>query len=478
MRSVRPVFWDSGQFLDPQHFQQADSHHYQQRAASFTTSQPWPWGVSRLEIDEAALATGLIKVTRAELLFPDGTWAVVDPQRNDGNAVIESRALDPLWTDRHEPFTLRVGLARLSAKGNVAGVLEPQSIAENRLPAAAGRYVAAESDEMLVDRYALPHPSLPDSGAPVRTLYYYLRLFSPEESRSRGDHYHFPIIRLKDQSLGPRLDPNWCPPLINISANPGLLRAAAGFESRLAALTGHLAPGRPASLYAPVPGGLATLLSATATTLADLRLLLARPDAQPWELFGLLCRGLAAMSAALKIEGDMPALSGAVRFDHDSPLESLATLEGHYRRLLSRVLPEIVAEMPFAARDELLVATLTAEVAASYLEPLIMIKLDEPVGELLAEGRLLAGSPADVREAMHRAVPALPLKPVRPPAGLPGGSAWRYLKPDRSSAAWKRVLAEGELALAVLSGPGRPSADLAANSKVIFIKAAGAEGGK
>ena len=476
MSSSRPVFWYSGQFLDPQHFQQADSHHYQQLASLASAARPWPWGVSRLEIDEAALASGLVKIARADLLFPDGARAVVEPQRGDGNAVIETRPLDPIWTNRHESFTLTVGLAKMAAKGNVAGVLEPPGIGPERLPAAAGRYVAAEVDEMTADRYALPHPSLPDTGAPVRTLYYYLRLFSPEESRSRGDYHLFPLMRLKDQGLGPRPDTAWCPPLVSLSADAAMLRSAAGFETRLAALTGHLAPMRPAGLHAPSPGGLVALLSAAAATLADLRLLLSRPDAQPWELFGLLSRGLAAMSAALKIKEDLPALFGSVGFDHNSPLNSLSALEVFYSRLLATVLPEIAAELPFAVRDDLLVAALTAEASAPYLEPLLMIKIDEPAEELLAEGRLLAGSPDEVRTALRLAVPAMPLKPVKAPVGLPDRPDLRYLKPDRSSPAWKKVLAAGELALVVFSGSAGPSAALAADSRVIFIKAPGTAG--
>ena len=476
MRSSRPVFWYSGQFLDPQHFQQADSHHYHQLAACSALGRPWPWGVGGLEIDEAALASGLVRVTRADLLFPDGTRALVEPCRDDGNAVMETRTLDQIWADRHERFSLCVGLAKMAAKGNVAGVLNPPGPARDELPAASGRYVAAEVDEMMADRYALPHPSLPETGSPVRSLYYYLRLFSPEESRSRGDHYLFPLIRLKDQGLGARPDPGWCPPLISLSADPRLLRSAAGFETRLAALVGHLAPMRPGNLYAPESAGVVSLLSAAAMTLADLRLLSARPDAQPWELFGLLSRGLAAMSAALKIKNDAPALAGALKFDHNSPLDSLAALDAYYSRLLASVLPEIVAELPFSFRDDLLVAALSAEVSAPYLQPLLMIKIDEPVGELIAEGRLVAGSPDDVREALVRAVPALPLKAVKAPAGLPEVAAWRYLKPDRTSAAWQRVLAAGEMGLAILSGRGRPSADLAASSKIVLIKAAAAAG--
>ncbi|MDR2946066.1 MAG: type VI secretion system baseplate subunit TssK, partial [Candidatus Adiutrix sp.] len=415
MFASRPVFWHSGQFLDPQHFQQADSHHYQQRAASFADGRPWPWGVNGLEIDEGALASGLVKIVRADLTFPDGTRAVAEPRREDGNAVIESRELDDVWPDRREPLTLRVGLARPAARGNVAGVLCGEG-----LPSGPGRYVAAEADEMTADRYALPHPTLPEPSAPVRSLYYYLRLFSPEESRGRGDYFHFPLLRLVERGQGPQADAAWCPPLNAVAADARMLRVAAGFESRLAALTAHLAPGRPADLGAP--NARAALLSAVAVTLADLRLTLARPNAQPWELFGLLSRGLAAMCAALKTEGDGPALSGALRFDHDAPLTSLAALEPHYTRLSNAVLPEIAAELPFARRGDLLVAALGSTVAEPGLEPLIRLKNNDSPAEMLAEGRLAAGSPEDVRDALSRAVPALPLKPVRAPAGLPGGS--------------------------------------------------------
>lgn len=465
MRPSRPVFWYSGQFLDPQHFQEADRRHDQQLAAAWAASRPWPWGVGGLELDEADLAGGRVTVTRADLLFPDGTRAVVEGR--EGNAVIESRDVAEIWPGRHEPLSLRVGLRKLTPKHNVAGVLAPGAA----LPPGEGRYLAAEADEMLADRYALPHLSLSDSGAPVRTLYYYLRLFSPEECRSRGDYYHFPILRLKDQGLGVRLDPQCCPPLIRLAAHPAMTRAATAFETRLAALVSHLAPERAESLHTAAPGNLAALLSAAAMALADLRLLLARPDAQPWELFGLLSRSLAALSAVLKSPGDLPALSGAFPFDHDSPLESLAALELPFQKLLARILPEISAELPFTLRDNLLVAALSDTASMGNAEAFIVLKTEAPAGELLARGLLLAGSPDDVREALHRAVPALPLSPVKAPAGLPEAGGLVYLKAPTESPAWGRVLAAGELAVALLTEG--PKADLAAGSRLIFIKAAG-----
>lgn len=474
MNPTRPVFWYSGQFLDPQHFQQADRCRDDHLALLATLNRPWPWGVNALELDETALAAGLLSIKRADLLFPDGVRAVVEPEREAGNAVLESRSFKAAWADRRQPFTVLIGLAKAVNRGNVAGILPPADCAEAPLPPKTGRFLASDRDEMTADRYALPHPSQPESEAPVRTLYYYLRLIWPEEARRLGAHHQFPLIRLKDQGLGPRPDPDWCPPLVRLAADANLLALIRGFETRLLALVSHLAPLRPDSLFAPPPDQTAGLLSAAARTLSELRLLLSRPDGQPWEVFALLRHGLAALSANLRTGDDLAALSGDLAFEHNDPAASLRALAEGYRRLLAVALPEIVAEILFAVEDELLVADLTGEAAADYLSPLLLLSLDEPVEDLLAEGSLLAGTPDDVREAIIRAVPALPLQPVPPPAGMPTRPGLYYLKPDRKSAAWRRVIKSGRWALAVLRGRGARPGALAAGAKVIFIRSAAA----
>jgi type VI secretion system protein ImpJ len=466
---ARSVFWYSGQFLDPQHFQQTDRYHQSQLGAASSISRPYPWGAGVVEVDEAALALGILKVTRADLLFQDGTRAAVEPIRGDGNAVIETLELQGLWKTCRESVTVYVGLSKPAAKGDVAGLTAESA-------AATGRYLAAETDELLADRYALPHPSLSDSGVPVRTLYYYLRLFTRKESGDHGDRgdrydrselYSFPLIRLQNGGCGFKCDPNWCPPLIRLSASPAILRTAAVFETRLAVLVKRLAPMRPTNIYAPANAALLTLLSNASATLADLRFLLTCPNAQVHELFNLLRRGLAAMSGAVQSDRDMAALAGTFRFQHNAPMESLALLMPWYRRLFNMVLPEIIMELPFTVRGDLLVTALP-EADPSYGEPLLMLKTHAPVSKLLEERRLLAGSPADVQEAILRAAPALPLTLVNPPSGLPNGPCWAYLKPDIRSAAWEHAFREGELAVAFLGY--RFESDLAAESRVIFIK--------
>ena len=69
MQPQRPVYWYSGQFLEPQHFQQADAFHASERASLLQSAQPCFWGVGSLDVDEAALAEGRILVRSGIMRF-------------------------------------------------------------------------------------------------------------------------------------------------------------------------------------------------------------------------------------------------------------------------------------------------------------------------------------------------------------------------------------------------------------------------
>lgn len=67
------VLWAEGMFLRTQHFQQFER--YVERTAQSTVRwlQPLAWGFARLEIDDALLQTGIIAISRASGILPDGT---------------------------------------------------------------------------------------------------------------------------------------------------------------------------------------------------------------------------------------------------------------------------------------------------------------------------------------------------------------------------------------------------------------------
>src|SRR5215468_11014057 len=72
MKQLQPVIWSKGTFLTPQHLQVQDrfiedSLNFRLQALRFCA-----WGFSELIIDQEKLATGLLVVSRAAGVFPDG----------------------------------------------------------------------------------------------------------------------------------------------------------------------------------------------------------------------------------------------------------------------------------------------------------------------------------------------------------------------------------------------------------------------
>lgn len=67
------VLWAEGMFLRTQHFQQFERYVERTTQATARWLQPLAWGFARLEIDEALLKTGIVALSRASGILPDGT---------------------------------------------------------------------------------------------------------------------------------------------------------------------------------------------------------------------------------------------------------------------------------------------------------------------------------------------------------------------------------------------------------------------
>lgn len=67
------LVWTEGLFVTQHHFQQLDRYHEQLLSERLGAAVPWDWGVTNLEIDERALASNRLLVTRFAAVLPDGT---------------------------------------------------------------------------------------------------------------------------------------------------------------------------------------------------------------------------------------------------------------------------------------------------------------------------------------------------------------------------------------------------------------------
>ena len=78
------VCWYEGMAMLPQHFQLQALRNETLCAALTGCANPWFWGVNRLQIDEAALCAGTLRILRLEAIMPDGTpvnyhWSLTAP---------------------------------------------------------------------------------------------------------------------------------------------------------------------------------------------------------------------------------------------------------------------------------------------------------------------------------------------------------------------------------------------------------------
>ena len=79
MAGSNRVAWREGQFLRPQHFQQADRSFDSRLKARADLLRPYPWGLSEIVIDEDMATLGKFTVIRARGVMPDGTaFAIPD----------------------------------------------------------------------------------------------------------------------------------------------------------------------------------------------------------------------------------------------------------------------------------------------------------------------------------------------------------------------------------------------------------------
>ena len=75
------VCWYEGMAMLPQHFQLQALRNETLSAALTTCANPWFWGVNQLQIDEAALCAGTLRILRLEAIMPDGTPVDYDTGR-------------------------------------------------------------------------------------------------------------------------------------------------------------------------------------------------------------------------------------------------------------------------------------------------------------------------------------------------------------------------------------------------------------
>ncbi|WP_175983649.1 type VI secretion system baseplate subunit TssK [Burkholderia vietnamiensis] len=425
MRIDKPL-WHEGLILTQQHFQQQD------RWAEFALRQyasaaiAEPWGTLAVEIDEEALATSRLKLTRLRLCFPDGT--PIDTTIAD--SLPPARDLTRGVPTELQSVVVLAALALPDANGSncrfdEAALARPRRSYREfvKVPDLNG----TTETEIAAERHA------------VRLLF---------DFESHADDTVCAIARLTRGSSGQfQVDHRFVPPCLTLGSHPLHLERIHRIADILHAKSLALGARRSERLEQVAEYGVADvqlfwLLHCIHAAWPQLRLFVTHPGRSPEQLYATL----AQLASALITFSTTVQLTDIPAYDHSRADEVFARLETMIRELLNAIIPSRVVSIgltrngPTTWTGQFLDERIVADAADWYLS----VNAPMPAFELAEQFPRLCkiGAPDDVEHIINSALLGVPLKAVqRVPSAIPVRLDNHYFALDSASVVHRKMLA-------------------------------------
>ena len=207
MNAQKPLFWNQGVLLQPQHFQLLDRSCQSLFVPYQKFIEPHFWGVGSINIQKGALGTRSFNLQEGDFLFPDGTYVSL-PE----NGLINARAFDEAWVEGGKPFSVYLGLKKWNNSGENVTVL-PALV---NIESVYTRFVTTNDFEDIKDL----HAGGPESQ--VKRLHYALKIFWETEQEQLGDYELIQIAQLERFGAEVRLSEDFIPPCLSFAASDSL----------------------------------------------------------------------------------------------------------------------------------------------------------------------------------------------------------------------------------------------------------------
>jgi type VI secretion system protein ImpJ len=419
MRLLSRVVWSEGMFLGPHHFQ-VQSRYFED-SIGFAVSSLWfaPHGLAGVEMDNDALHNGTVSLLHARGMFPDELPFNIP----ESDALPEPRAISDLFPPTRDSIVVMLGIPRRKPNGfNCA--LDP--------PGADARYVA--------EARVLHDENTGTDEKPVRLGRKNLRLLIDTEPA--GDMLTLPLARvIRDRSGHFAYDPNFVPPVVQISASTRLMVLLRRLIQILDEKSATISRGG-GSLTEFSTREIANfwLLHAVNSALAPLRHQLIAKRGHPEQLFVEMSR-LAGALCTFALDShprDLPV------YDHQNLSECFEALDRHIRAHLETIVPTNCIAIPLKpAGDYFYEGDVTDQRCLGRARWVFGIRSRMGEAELMARTSQLIKicTPPFVRELVKRALPGMALThlPVPPPA-IPTRVETQYFGISRSGPCWDHIV--------------------------------------
>lgn len=444
MRQLQKVLWTKGVLLTPQHLQLQDRFVEDLLSFQLSALQSNPWGFSVLDIDREMLDEGVLALTSARGLFPDGLsfdMPGVDP-------LPEPRPLEDRFQPDQESLKVYLGISEYRPGGRNVSVEEGSSDA---------RYSA----EIVFRR----DENTGQAEKPIQVARKNLRILL--EGESLEGSAVMPLANLfRTEEGGFDLDPNFVPPVLDIGASHLLMATARRLVELLSARTAELSRTRRQRGQDLADFGISDvanfwLLYTVNTYLPVLRHLFEVRRGHPARLFEVMV-ALAGALSTFSQEADARTLPS---YDHGDLSGCFGELDRQIRNLLETVVPQnyraIVLQpvKPFVYAAALESALLSAkQIFLAVSSDPDRTSLPEKTLELVK-----VGAADNLDHLYRRGLPGLALTHVPdPPSAIPVKLDYEYFLVDTSGEEWQEVLRGKNLAAYVPAAIREPSLELVA----------------
>ncbi len=424
MPKLLPVVWSKGIFLSPQHLQ-AQGHYVEDMVRFQLDALVFKgWGFTRVEIDGAALGTGVLALTAAAGIFPDNLAFDVPgsdtppPSRPIEECFAEGRqrCMFFLAVPEHRAAGMNVSAARDRVSTRFFSELQT---------------VRDENNSTVTER-------------PIAIARKNLQILA--EGESTAGFVTLPLLAIEKTEGGLyRPDPKYVPPVLDLHASPVLASIVRGLVELLVARSSQLAGARRQrndSLADFSASDVANfwLLFTMNTELPGFRHMLDAERVHPEALF----REMLRLAGSLMTFSSRFQLRDLPRYDHEQLGQVFGSLDGIVRELLETVVPSNFVALPLKQIRPSIYATAIDKdqyfqnsrfylaVAADIKEPDLIQRFPH-----LAK---VAGA-TQLENYIRQALPGLRITHVPvPPRAIPVKLRYQYFSLDRSGDVWDALV--------------------------------------
>jgi type VI secretion system protein ImpJ len=421
MRILQPVIWAKGTFLSPQHLQVQDRFVESVLQFRMEALQFRPWGFSKLQINQEALATGAFAVHAAAGLFPDGL--PFDMPGSDPAPPVKPLAA------YFEPGQTSLDIFLAIPDYRVSGV--NVSMRERGMDTRYLAEVASFRDE--------------NSGASEKPVQYARKNFRLlVEGEPKGGCVTMPVARVLRMGDSFQLDGKFAPPLLDFSANDFIRSIARRLIEILSAKSSALAGMRRQknqSLAEFTTADIANfwLLYTMNLHFPHLRHLFETKHGHPEELFRLMLSLASTLTTfSLRVQPrDLPV------YDHERLGTCFEELDEKLRDLLETVIPSNYVSLPLKLiRSSIYAASIFEDRFLENTRLYLAIQADMDEGELIQKAPQLIKicSASHIEHLIRQALPGVQLTHVMsPPTTIPIKLNHQYFSLNQSGVAWEAI---------------------------------------